>query len=455
MTEAVILLPGVMGSELFLGAEGDKNREKIWPGAVSELLLPYKKLTQLLDPNLTVGDIIRNVSISNQYDSLIEALGTCGFVENAAKPTLMVCPYDWRKDNALAADGLAEKVTDLRRIHGAGLVINLVAHSMGGLVSRYFLESGKYSEASHPGFADVRRLVTIGTPHRGAPLALHAAMGQIKRLFLNASQVRQVANDPNFPALYQLMPPPSEPFLWDANLASRLAPKSPHDPAVAAQLGLSTVNLASAAAFHASLDVIKRPAGVDYFCFVGTRQGTISNVRFDFASAAGSLPAPVETEDGGDGTVPSWSGSFAGMQQLLVGGDHGSLYKPTEVLKALASLLGKGGVLAAMAVGDVIRLSIRDEVVVPKQLEPLVLFLSSRTTLDAELVVRKLTGEDGVPLATPAEINRSPVRYSGPAIDSMALEFTAPKYPGTYEVDIEIGGVSGAERKVVLFVQNP
>lgn len=449
MTEAVILLPGVMGSQLYQGAN------LIWPGAVSELLLPYTKMAQLLDPKLTVGDIIRNVSISNQYQSLVEALGTCGFKEKAAKPTLVVCPYDWRKDNALAADVLAKKVMDLRRSHGAGLIINLVAHSMGGLVSRYFLESGKYSEAKHPGFADVRRLITIGTPHRGAPLALHAAMGQIKRLFLSASQVGQVANDPNFPALYQLMPPPAEPFLWDANLASRLAPKNPHDPAVAAQLGLSTANLASAAAFHASLDVVKRPQHVDYFCFVGTRQGTISNVRFDFASAAKSLPAPVETEDGGDGTVPSWSASFTGMQQLLVGGDHGSLYKPNEVLKALASLLGKGGVLAAMAVGGAIRLSIRDEVVVPKQLEPLVLFLSSRTTLDAELVVRKLTGEDGVPLAKPAEINRSPVRYSGPAIDSMALEFTAPKYPGTYEVDIEIGFVSVAERKVMLFVQNP
>lgn len=454
MTEAVILLPGVMGSELFLGLDGDENREKIWPGAVSELLLPYKKMAQLLDPNLTVGDVIRNVSLSNQYDSLIDALGTCGFVENAKKPTLMVCPYDWRKDNGLAADRLADKVTDLRHIHGAGLVINLVAHSMGGLVSRYFLESGRYSEASHPGFADVRRLVTIGTPHRGAPLALHAAMGQIKRLFLNASQVKQVANDPNFPALYQLMPPPSEPFLWDANLASRLTPKSPHDPAVAAQLGLSNVNLASAAAFHASLDVAKRPAGVDYFCFVGTRQSTISNARFDFASEAGSLPAPVETDDGGDGTVPSWSASFAGMQQLLVGGDHGSLYKPIEVLKTLASLLGKGGVLAAMVVGDAVRLSVRDEVVVPKQVEPVVLFLSSRTALDAELVVHKLTGEDGVPLAKPAEIIRSPVRYSGPAIDSMALEFTAPKYPGTYELDIQIGGASVAERKVMLFVQN-
>ena len=54
MTETVIMLPGLMGSELFLGAEGGKNREKIWPGEVFELLLPYKKMKQLLDPNLTV-----------------------------------------------------------------------------------------------------------------------------------------------------------------------------------------------------------------------------------------------------------------------------------------------------------------------------------------------------------------------------------------------------------------
>ncbi len=449
MTEAVILLPGVMGSELFQGAE------KIWPGPVADLLLPYRKMAQLMDPDLTVGDIIRSVSVSSQYDSLVEALGTCGFVESGAKPTLFVCPYDWRKDNALAAERLAAKVAQARASLGDDVVIDLVAHSMGGLVSRYFLESGAYSQATHPGFANVRRLITIGTPHRGAPLALHAAMGQIKRLFLSAGQVGQIANDPNFPALYQLMPPPSEPFLWDSDVGARLSPKSPHDPDIAAQLGLSTANLASAAAFHARLDVARRPPGVDYFCFVGTRQGTISNVRFDFASAAGSSPGPVETEDGGDGTVPSWSASFAGMQQQLVGGDHGSLYKPREVLQALASLLGKGGVLAAMAVGNVIRLSVRDEVVLPRQIEPLVLFLSSRTSLGAELVVRKITGEDGVPLPAAAEISRSPVQYTGPAIDSMALEFTTPRYPGTYELDIEIGGASVAERKIPLFVQNP
>ena len=448
MTEAVIVLPGVMGSELYEGSE------LIWPGNVTELLLPYSKMEQLLKPDLTVGDIIRNVSVSNQYASLIAALQTCGFAENGDKPTLVVCPYDWRKDNALAADMLAAKISKLRGVHGTDLVINLVAHSMGGLVSRYFLESGKYAEATHPGFANVRRLITIGTPHRGAPLALHAALGQIKRLFLNADQVKELANRVEFPALYQLMPPPSEPFLWDANAKARLAPKNPHDTEVATRLGLSRVNLDSSAAFHAALNVANRPKGVDYFCFVGTRQGTISNVQFDFSSDQNDRPLIKETDDGGDGTVPSWSASFTGMQQLSVGGDHGSLYKPPEVLQTLAALLGKPGVLAAMPT-DRVRISVRNEVVLPLRPESVILFLSSRKVLTAELVVRKLTSENGVELPAAVEVNRVAVNYSGAPIESMALQITTPRFAGAYEVDIQVNNVSVAERAVTLLVQNP
>jgi hypothetical protein len=280
-------------------------------------------------------------------------------------------------------------------------------------------------------------------------------MGQIKRLFLSAKQVKQVASDPNFPALYQLMPPPSEPFMWNTNTNSRLEPKSPHDADVAERFGLSSQNLASAKAFHSQLGVHKRPATVDYFCCVGTRQQTISNVRFDFESADGVRPNMTETDDGGDGTVPSWSASFAGMQQLLVGGDHGSLYKTNDVLVALGALLGKAGVLAAMQDAKVVRISIPDEVVLPQQGEPVVLFLFGRSHLDAELVIRKLTAEDGKKLDAPAEVAKLPVKYAGPGIDSMSIEIATPRYPGTYELDLVADGASIAERRIPFFVQNP
>lgn len=456
MAEAVVLVPGIMGSQLFQG------QDLIWPGSAAELLFPYGKMNELLDPNLQVGDIIRSVAISNQYESLVEALGLCGFDEAGDQPTLVVCPYDWRKDNRLAAARLADKVKALRDAHGTDLVIDIVAHSMGGLVSRYFLESGYYSEASCRGFANVRRLVTIGTPHRGAPLALCAALGQIKRLFLNSSQVKQIADQPEFPALYQLMPPASEPFLWNTDPGARLDPANPYQVTTAEVLGLNAANLQSAESFHAALDVANKPKTVAYFCFVGTRQNTICNVQGNFAiaNAVGALNPKgpqaigVEVSDGGDGTVPSWSASFSGMQQLAVGGDHGGLYKAPEVLRTLGALLGKQGVLSSKVHPDRVRLSVRDEVVTPEFKEPVVLFFNTPSVeLQGELIVSKLTGSDGRALATPVIVKRLQVNYQGAPIDSLALTVDAPGYAGVYELDIHSGGASIAENAPRLMVQ--
>lgn len=460
MTEVVILLPGIMGSELHSAAG-----ELIWPGAPSELLFPYpdSKMKQLLDPGLQVGDIIRHVSVSNQYASLIDALGSCGFTEAGVKPTLMVCPYDWRKDNALAAERLADKVKQSRQNHGVDAVINLVAHSMGGLVSRYLLESGKYDDATCPGFANVKRLITIGTPHRGAPLALCAALGQIKRLFLSAKQVKELASKPDFPSLYQLMPPEGEPFVWNTDTSARLSPANVYEADVLAMLGLVPANTASAKTFHSHLNAASRPQHVEYFCFCGTRQNTIGNVQADFspvdadgnAKSRGINPIGVEIADGGDGTVPGWSSSFPGMQQLAVGGDHGGLYKTPEVLRTMGALLGKPGVLSVDLKPHLVRLSLRDEVVDANSRAPVVLFMgvTPLPDLKAELVLRQLTRSDGVTLVQPQDVQKFPVSYQGAPIDSLALTIAAPQYAGVYELDLLKDGTSIALNRPNLLVQ--
>ncbi|MGE8450066.1 MAG: lipase/acyltransferase domain-containing protein [Pseudomonadales bacterium] len=456
MAEVVVFIPGIMGSELYL------DNELIWPGTPAEMLFPYGKMEQLLRPDLRVGDIIRRVSISNQYASLIKAFKLCGFDEETPQPTLIVCPYDWRKDNRLAADRLAECVKKLQADHGEDVVINIVAHSMGGLVSRYFLESGSYSAANCPGFDRIQRLITIGTPHRGAPLALCAAMGQIKRLFLNAKQVKQVADQDDFPALYQLMPPSSEPFLWNTDPDARLEPANFYEDDTAKLLRLNAKNLASAASFHASLDTAKKPDGVVYFCFIGTRQDTICNVQGTFPGktadgafrANAPLPEGVEIADGGDGTVPSWSASIPGMQQLAVGGDHGGLYKTPEVLRTLGALLGKQGVLSSDIKPERVRISPRDEVMTPGFLEPVVLFFNTPTgRVEAEIIVARLAGRDGQPLPAPAIASRLSFSYSGAPIDSLALKIEMPEFAGIYELDVQAGGASIAENNPRLLVQ--
>ncbi len=72
-------------------------------------------------------------------------------------------------DFALA---LAGRVEEVRRRTGAGRVV-LVAHSMGGLVSRAYI-------ARLGGAERVERLVTIGSPHHGSELA-RLAIGRCAR----------------------------------------------------------------------------------------------------------------------------------------------------------------------------------------------------------------------------------------------------------------------------------
>jgi len=132
--------------------------------------------------------------------------------------------------------------------HDRQVEITLVAHSMGGLVARYYLESGLFD--GQPGFSTVKNLFTLATPHRGSPLALTAAVGLEKRLFLNCQQVKELAERPEFPSLYQLLPPPGDNFAWDDRNPSDLyKPFSVYDHG--AQLCLSAENLKSAWAFRA------------------------------------------------------------------------------------------------------------------------------------------------------------------------------------------------------------
>ena len=97
------------------------------------------------------------------YASLITALRDAG-------ADVLVFPYDWRLSNTHNAAVLAREI--LRRWFGGTTPevspppeqrITFIGHSMGGLLARYLLES----QPLWAGLA--RRLITIGTPHRGTP----------------------------------------------------------------------------------------------------------------------------------------------------------------------------------------------------------------------------------------------------------------------------------------------
>lgn len=448
MARVAVLVPGIMGSELWLG------EDLIWPGSASELIFPYGKMAELLRPDLRVGDAIRSFSISSQYQDLIDDLTSCGFSEESAPPTLVVFPYDWRKSNDTAAGALADRLDAIAAVPGTEIL--LIAHSVGGLISRYYLESGRFT--GRQGFAAVRWLITLGTPHRGSPLALTAAMGLEKRLFLNADQVLQMASDPRYPSLYQLLPPTGEPFAWNDRAQAAYGALDVYDPAVAAKLGLATANLDAARTFHAGLDPAHRPMGVRYFAFAGNQQSSLSAVRLLDAGTRYTLKR-VEPEDAGDGTVPIWSAVPPGVQSHLVGGEHGTLYKNGDLRRTLAVLLGKPGVLAAGP--DAVEVSVRDRVVHPSTVVPVVLgFPAPVTSLRGELRLERAGDPGPNGTVTFASVGApQPVSYAGAEAERLSLRLRAPAIRGAYRVAFYLtdagGGVPELAASDDLFVQQP
>jgi triacylglycerol esterase/lipase EstA (alpha/beta hydrolase family) len=84
-----------------------------------------------------------------------------------------VCCLDYRSlrfDVEGGAARLRDAVDQLTRARGAHQPATLIGHSLGGLVARYYAR--RYPAPT------VRRIVTLGTPHRGTTLArLHGGAG--------------------------------------------------------------------------------------------------------------------------------------------------------------------------------------------------------------------------------------------------------------------------------------
>jgi pimeloyl-ACP methyl ester carboxylesterase len=122
--DPVIIIPGILGSE--------KNSDGEW----------------VIDPILhTYDDLIATLDI-NHYTPGVD---------------LFPFPYNWRNSNVETALLLKEKIDEVKEICECDKV-DLVAHSMGGLVARQYIQSDAYEE-------DVDQLIFLGTPHLGAPKA--------------------------------------------------------------------------------------------------------------------------------------------------------------------------------------------------------------------------------------------------------------------------------------------
>lgn len=351
-TDLVVVLPGILGSTL-----KDRNGQLIWAPTAGALLRAITSfgdsITRYQLPADTgddhPGDGVEPVALAPDvhaipgiwtpvkgYDPLVTSLERFGFHQQATAAdaqagNLLLVPYDWRLSNRYNGKRLVDIVEPaLQRWRAQGgryadAQVVFVCHSMGGLVARWYIEKCGGAEVT-------RRLITLGTPYRGAVKSLEQLVnGPSSKLGRFAPGLTEFLR--SLPSAYQLVP---EYACIDHG--GQLLKSTEMDVPE-----LNRARLADGMRFHAELREAEaaRPAHADMtLAIVGTRQPTWTTVRF-----TGGRAHPLDTigndNDYGDATVPLTGaiGAIAGVDQQLdttrvrrVPDQHGNLQRNRAAL---------------------------------------------------------------------------------------------------------------------------
>ena len=197
----IIIVPGLTGSELVNRSTGEKVWFKLKRSDVDDVRLPISANLSANRDNLIPVDIIRSVQFAKFlpeteiYEKLIDSMQKSGGYREAkwntasradAADTFFIFPYDWRRDNVENARLLVRRIEALKaRLGRPNLKFNVVAHSMGGLITRYAAMYGNAdlpSGTPAPNWAGARhfdKIFLIGTPNEGSLLSFEALLNGV------------------------------------------------------------------------------------------------------------------------------------------------------------------------------------------------------------------------------------------------------------------------------------
>ncbi len=240
----IIIVPGLIGSELINKNTGDKVWFDLNRAKDDDLRLPMTPNLKANKDNLVPGDILREIQLVKFtpkieiYQKLIETLQADGFTEGkidfpmpgGEADTFYVFSYDWRRDNVENAQILLEKLDGLRiKLSRPDLKFNVIAHSMGGLLTRYAAMYGSAdltSRAPRPtwkGASYFNSILMVATPNAGALSSLDSIINGFS-LFgsgkINLPFVQNLSRADLFtiPSIYQLLPHAGTARVFDENL---------------------------------------------------------------------------------------------------------------------------------------------------------------------------------------------------------------------------------------------
>jgi pimeloyl-ACP methyl ester carboxylesterase len=210
----VVLVPGIMGSEL-LKPDGTRAWLNVGNAFGTHELglpptLPPESSRDSLVPGglLGVDTILPRLFGFTEYIDLVELLHDAGFARGGDEDgSFHVFSYDWRRDLVEAARALGAFLDDLGGNREGHPGFTLLGHSMGGLVTRYYLrygDAGPGGPVTWRGARNVRRMLLVATPSAGSISALEALLFG-DRVGLSSTTLSAHVVE-RMPAVYTLLP---------------------------------------------------------------------------------------------------------------------------------------------------------------------------------------------------------------------------------------------------------
>jgi pimeloyl-ACP methyl ester carboxylesterase len=377
----VVILPGIMGSRLFNTVNGQE--QEIWADVCHVVdsnlnmlalgpngdspLYPNDPAYATVHTKPGIPGILDRMRGScywlinlddDYYDSIIQHFKGKGYTVGV---DLFVFPYDWRKDLKKAANDLDVLINAIRAQTGQSQVF-VVAHSMGGLVSRQYISDSARA-------AKVKKFVALGTPFLGTPKALHVLQDGdcMADLLVTCLPDPAVIRDlsANFPGFYELMP--SQTYYtvkgggfygMSSNIdvtgkcAGCLSYNNTYVSTIAPNLNSRLVTTMTQ--FHTGIDNLTSWNGVPTYIVGGRNQSTIVGLRQYqqwslWCFCYQTVREPIYTT-AGDGTVAelsvSLSSSLTGKNlrgtasYAYIAEEHVALPRNQAVLDYVDSVLG-------------------------------------------------------------------------------------------------------------------
>lgn len=303
----VVFVPGLMGSELWLG------NERVWPNVKTLFTNPeiYCYPSDIpLEPRGIVNEmvIVPNLVKLDQYnrlgDYLVDELNyrrDVDFFEFA---------YDWRQDVRTSAFQLGQLVDSL----DSEQPVVIIGHSLGTLVTRYYAECLGADKR-------VERLILMGGPHMGAVKGLVSILvaPEVVPFGIMGERLRKILM--TFPSGYQILPVDAVGTDQNGEKINFLEWTGWLDPQYLPLLKLGKE-------FRQELSPVASVPSVSIF---GYGIKTISNVSIRRDTDGTLVDVDYHSEYKGDASVLEQSAFLNGSEIHPVHQHHGSLFVDNDV----------------------------------------------------------------------------------------------------------------------------